>query len=194
MVQSDMDDCYSEKFNAVATKHGVEMVYRWGDDLKLELPKHLRPDKSKKKDDDDGEGEEKGDGGSYDEDDKDDMIDLVFIDTLHVYGQLKRELTKFAPFTRRYLVLHDTTTDGEDGECLRLGTDTQALSRQTGIPEFELKVGLWPAVEEFLEAHQGEWALHERYKNNNGLTVLKRKTAALPSPPPDVAATRVQNS
>ena len=33
--------------------------------------------------------------------------------------------------------------------------------------------GLWPAVEDFLEKHP-EWVLHERYTNNNGLTILKR--------------------
>ena len=33
--------------------------------------------------------------------------------------------------------------------------------------------GLWPAVEEFLESNP-HWTLHERFKNNNGLTILKR--------------------
>ena len=34
--------------------------------------------------------------------------------------------------------------------------------------------GLWPAIEEFLEANSN-WELHERFTNNNGLTILKRK-------------------
>lgn len=33
---------------------------------------------------------------------------------------------------------------------------------------------MWPAVEEFLAAHPNEWALQQRFTNNNGLTVLKR--------------------
>ena len=101
-------------------------------------------------------------------------MDLVFIDTLHVYGQLKRELAKFAPFAEKYVVLHDTTSDAELGEALRCGLDVAELSAPTGMAPEELTRGLWPAVEEFLAAHPSEWALEHRYMNNNGLAVLKR--------------------
>ena len=80
--------------------------------------------------------------------------DLLFIDTLHVYDQLKIELALHADKARRYIVLHDTETFAQRGE----------------LPN---SVGLWPAVEEFLAAHP-EWKLHERRANNNGLTVLSR--------------------
>lgn len=80
--------------------------------------------------------------------------DLLFIDTLHVYDQLKVELKLHADKARKYIVLHDTETFGQHGE----------------IPG---SVGLWPAVEEFL-AVRPEWTLHERRSNNNGLTVLRR--------------------
>ena len=80
--------------------------------------------------------------------------DLLFIDTLHVYDQLKVELALHADKARRYIVLHDTETFGQRGE----------------LPN---SIGLWPAVEEFLAAHP-EWKLHERRANNNGLTVLAR--------------------
>ena len=33
--------------------------------------------------------------------------------------------------------------------------------------------GLWPAIEEFL-LESKEWIQHERFYNNNGLTILKR--------------------
>lgn len=81
--------------------------------------------------------------------------DLLFIDTLHVYDQLKLELARHSDKARRYVVLHDTETFGKRGE----------------LPG---SVGLWPAVEEFLAAHP-EWTICERRANNNGLTVLKRK-------------------
>lgn len=81
--------------------------------------------------------------------------DLLFIDTLHNYGQLKEELRLHAGRVRRYIVLHDTTTFGDQGE-----TPGQC--------------GLWPAVEELLSG--GEWRLRARYENNNGLTVLERAT------------------
>lgn len=80
--------------------------------------------------------------------------DLLFIDTLHVYDQLKAELSLHADKARKYIVLHDTETFGQRGEAPN-------------------SVGLWPAVEEFLAAHP-EWSICERRANNNGLTVLAR--------------------
>ncbi len=77
--------------------------------------------------------------------------DLLFIDTLHDYEQLREELRRHAPKAKKYIVLHDTTTFGQEGET-------------------EGHQGLWPAVEEFLA--QGTFRLHSRYENNNGLTVL----------------------
>jgi hypothetical protein len=47
-------------------------------------------------------------------------------------------------------------------------------SADSGVPIPEIQKGLWPAIEEFLVEHP-EWTLHERFTNNNGLTVLKRK-------------------
>jgi GT2 family glycosyltransferase/tetratricopeptide (TPR) repeat protein len=81
-----------------------------------------------------------------------DETDLLFIDTYHVYEQLKEELRLHAGKARKYIALHDTTTFGERGEA--------PGSR-----------GLWPAVEEFLA--QGTFRLLERHTNNNGLTVLE---------------------
>ena len=80
--------------------------------------------------------------------------DLLFIDTWHVYQQLKKEFKLHANKARKYIILHDTTTFGTHGEST--GHD-----------------GLWPAVEEFLEANTN-WTLKERFTNNNGLTILSR--------------------
>jgi hypothetical protein len=41
-------------------------------------------------------------------------------------------------------------------------------------PDGALTPGLWPALVEFLEKNQ-EWEILERYTNNCGLTILKRK-------------------
>ncbi len=78
--------------------------------------------------------------------------DLLFIDTFHVYEQTKRELALHADRVRKYVVLHDTTTYGEQGE----------------VPGSR---GIWPAVEEFLHAHP-HWKLSSRVNDNNGLTIL----------------------
>ena len=100
-------------------------------------------------------------------------FDLTFIDTWHVYGQMKRELDKFAPITNKYIIMHDTTVDEWDGETIRCGLDALGQSRQSGFPVEEINKGIWPAIEEFLEIHP-EWVIEKRYTNNNGLTILQR--------------------
>ena len=99
--------------------------------------------------------------------------ELLFIDTWHIYGQLKRELARWHSHVKKYILLHDTTVDGVHGESLRLGWNILEQSKATGIPVEEITKGLWPAVEEFLKEHP-EWILKDRFTNNNGLTVLVR--------------------
>jgi cephalosporin hydroxylase len=99
--------------------------------------------------------------------------ELLFIDTWHVYGHLKREFARWHSYAKKYIILHDTTVDGEYGESIRMGWNILEQSKASGIPVEEIARGLWPAVEEFLKEHP-EWVLKERYTNNNGLTVLAR--------------------
>jgi len=99
--------------------------------------------------------------------------DLLFIDTWHVYGQLKRELNRWNASIAKYIILHDTTVDGEKGETIRVGWNATLQSARSGIPVSEINKGLWPAVTEFLTDHP-EWTLERRLTNNNGLTILSR--------------------
>ena len=69
--------------------------------------------------------------------------------------------------------MHDTTVDEWYGETIRCGGDAHAQSLLSGIPVDEINRGLWPAIVEFLAANP-EWVLHERFTNNNGLTVLRK--------------------
>lgn len=85
--------------------------------------------------------------------------DLLFIDTLHNYNQLSGELKLHGNKSRKYIIFHDTTTFEWIGESYEDKMDEK---------------GLWPAIEEFLEVNP-HWELHERFTNNNGLTILKRK-------------------
>lgn len=80
--------------------------------------------------------------------------DLLFIDTWHVYEQLKIELERHSSKAKKYIIMHDTTLFEYNGE----GAGHR---------------GLWPAVDEFLKETK-DWIVHERYTNNNGLTILKR--------------------
>jgi len=79
--------------------------------------------------------------------------DLLFIDTLHTYNQLKAELSRHGNKSRKYIILHDTVTFGEVG--------------QGG------QAGLLPAVEEFIN-ETPHWQIFEHLTNNNGLMILKR--------------------
>ena len=99
--------------------------------------------------------------------------DLLFIDTWHVYGHLKRELARWHASVAKFIILHDTTVDEVYGETLRMGGDPIEQSTSSGIPVEEITRGLWPAVEEFLAEHP-EWVIGLRLRNNNGLTVLTR--------------------
>ena len=99
--------------------------------------------------------------------------DLTFIDTWHVYGQLKRELEKFCNITNKYIIMHDTTVDEFYGETIRSNMNAQQQHEMSGFPLEEINCGLGPAIHEFLINHP-EWKLRERFTNNNGLTILQR--------------------
>lgn len=85
--------------------------------------------------------------------------DLLFIDTLHNYNQIKGELELHGNKARKYIIFHDTTTFEWIGESYEGKVD---------------EIGLWPAIENFLEENP-HWEILERFTNNNGLTILKRK-------------------
>jgi len=99
--------------------------------------------------------------------------DLTFIDTWHIYGQLKRELKLFSTITNKYIVLHDTTVDAEESESVRQGYDIEQQSLESGFTIEEIRKGLWPAVVEFL-SYNPNWFLKKRYTHNNGLTILQK--------------------
>lgn len=84
-----------------------------------------------------------------------DPCDLLFIDTLHTYQQLKQELALHGNCAKKFLVFHDTHTFGLRGE---VGSDRQ---------------GLLSAIVEFLISNP-HWRFSIYKTNNNGLTVLER--------------------
>jgi hypothetical protein len=99
--------------------------------------------------------------------------ELCFIDSWHVYGQLKRELARWAPHTSKYIIMHSTETDGIWGETARRCKDINQQSEETGIPVDEIIKGLKPAIYEFLDGNK-EWKLIMHYTECNGLTILEK--------------------
>jgi len=100
-------------------------------------------------------------------------FDLTFIDTWHVYGQLKRELEKFAPVTKKYIIMHDTEIDGYVGESVRVNQNIEECTSNLGWSIEDVTGGLLQAVNEFLD-NNDEWNMIYQVKNNNGLTILER--------------------
>jgi cephalosporin hydroxylase len=108
-------------------------------------------------------------------------VDMLFIDTWHVYGHLRRELAAHHAKVRRYIAMHDTEIDGEHGETLRCGEtlrwDQKIMEAvaASGYSVEDVSTGLKRAIQEFLAEHP-EWCIDSVYVNNNGLTVLRRIT------------------
>ena len=84
-----------------------------------------------------------------------DQTDLLFIDTFHVYPQLKKELSLHAKKVKKYLAFHDTYTFGLSGEH---SSD---------------KKGLLTAIIEFL-IENPNWRFKTFETQNNGITILER--------------------
>lgn len=101
------------------------------------------------------------------------QTDMLFIDTWHIYGHLKRELAVHHNKVNKYIVMHDTELDKIKGESIRSGWDIKKQSRESGYSIEEISTGLQKAIDEFLSENK-EWTLHKVYTNNNGLTILKK--------------------
>jgi hypothetical protein len=91
--------------------------------------------------------------------------DLLFIDTWHAYDQLKQELELHSNKAKKYICFHDTTSYEFVDESK--GHENTWNGQSSGK-------GIWPAIEEFLEENKDTWVLKERFKNNNGFTIIER--------------------
>ncbi len=98
------------------------------------------------------------------------ICDMLFIDSLHTYCHLMYELETFSPKVLKYIAMHDTS------EPWGFSEDTNYTGDYSEYPAHfdRTKVGLWAAVEDFLQRHP-DWVLLERRINCHGFTVLKRK-------------------
>jgi len=96
--------------------------------------------------------------------------DLLFIDTWHTYNQLLGELNRHYDKVLKWIILHDTTLFGTIDEP---AYDRELATNYSISSDQNQKMGLWPAVEDFL-ANRPEWKVEYRWHHCNGLTVLSR--------------------
>ncbi len=97
------------------------------------------------------------------------QTDMLFIDTLHTYNQLSKELRKHEKNVNKWIILHDTITFGErDEDFYRNGKINEEVSKQEVT-----KCGLYTALTDFLDENKN-WIVKEHLKNNNDLTVIGR--------------------
>jgi len=85
--------------------------------------------------------------------------DLLFIDTWHAYSQLKTELELHGNKANKYIAMHDTEKFGDKGDTVKGTRPPQQ--------------GLKPAIKEFITDNL-QWKIWKHFKNNNGLTILRR--------------------
>lgn len=95
--------------------------------------------------------------------------DMLFIDTLHTYNQLSKELRKHEKNVNKWIILHDTITFGQVDELFyQNGKISDEISNQEVN-----KRGLYNALIDFLYENKN-WKIKEHFTNNNGLTIIER--------------------
>jgi cephalosporin hydroxylase len=99
--------------------------------------------------------------------------DMIFIDTWHIYGHLKRELEKMHSYANKYIVMHDTEVDKIHGESIRMKHNIEQECIESEYPKEEITCGLQKAIDEFLQNHP-EWKIKDQFIHSNGLTTLER--------------------
>lgn len=101
------------------------------------------------------------------------VCDLLFVDSLHTYAQVKAELDTMRGLIRKYLICHDVLTFGSVGADGESGRQSWAYEPGQSVPQEHL--GIMPAILEFMAADPC-WDVLEINPYSHGLLVLKRRT------------------
>lgn len=98
--------------------------------------------------------------------------DLLLVDSLHTYAQVKAELARHAASVRRYLIFHDTITFGSIGANGETGH--WIWRQEPGVAVTLPHLGIRPAIDELMMADRS-WRIAAHYVDSHGLLVLKRE-------------------
>lgn len=89
--------------------------------------------------------------------------DMLFIDTWHVYEQLKAELKRHSPKVKKFILMHDS---------ISFHSRDEAPYNEQPQKVYGTGPGLMRAINEFLQEGNFKVDFHAEY--NNGLMVLRR--------------------
>lgn len=101
-------------------------------------------------------------------------VDLLFIDSLHTYQQVAKELMR-GLHVRKFLIFHDTMTFGTigaDGETGRPSWDPGQGGYSASGPIPAKHWGVMPAILEFMSIRP-EWKVLQHNPESHGLLVLE---------------------
>lgn len=98
--------------------------------------------------------------------------DLLFLDSLHTYGQVQAELRRHAAAVRRLLVFHDVLTFGSIGADGETGHQCWTYQRGQSVPFQAL--GIRPAIDELM-IEDASWRIVYSSAVSHGLLVLERR-------------------
>lgn len=98
--------------------------------------------------------------------------DLLFVDSLHTYAQVKAELNSVKGRVWKYLIFHDALTFGSIGADGESGRQSWTYEVGQSVPQEHL--GIMPAILEFM-AEEPVWDVLEVNPYSHGLLVLKRR-------------------
>ena len=100
-------------------------------------------------------------------------IDMCFIDSDHIFAQMRAELEKFGLLTKKYIICHDTTIDRDLSSLVRMGQNVKEFAAKYGLKRLECERGIRPAIDKFLAANP-QWKILKEFENNNGLLILTK--------------------
>lgn len=98
--------------------------------------------------------------------------DLLFIDSLHTYDQVRAELDRHADQVRRWLVFHDVTTFGEVAAVGETGKQAWQYTPGKTVPAN--CYGIRPAIDALM-IRDPSWHIAARVVESHGLLVLERR-------------------
>jgi hypothetical protein len=122
--------------------------------------------------------------------------DILMLDSLHSYAQLRAELARLSVNITRFIFIHGTAApwsqqDEVPGPVL-LSKLTASANLTRSVSE---RRGVWPAIVDFLASEPGLlWMLWKRDNTARGLTVLRRQSTLFHRGPSRVLHSLLQSN